>query len=170
MKKLNFGCGDDIRKDWDNCDEQKEAPTVFNFDHFPYPLKNDYYDYILVSMVIAHVLYPDKMLDELWRASKNEGIIKIVTPHYTNKGAYNDIQHKNYLNELSFQHFADKLDRIDRTTRFTVKSLEVTPTIVGRFMPSCIRDFLSLFINGLNSQINVEYEVNKLQEKIQNEQ
>lgn len=34
MKRLNFGCGSNIREGWDNVDRQD-----FDFNEFPYPIK-----------------------------------------------------------------------------------------------------------------------------------
>ena len=52
--KLNFGCGKDIRVGWDNVDilECKDIFKSFDFNKFPYPLKEDYYDYILMKQII----------------------------------------------------------------------------------------------------------------------
>ncbi|MEK6830837.1 MAG: hypothetical protein AABX77_02310 [Nanoarchaeota archaeon] len=47
MKKLNFCCGNDIRKDLDNHDiQEKEGILSFDADKFPYPIKDNTYDYI----------------------------------------------------------------------------------------------------------------------------
>ena len=73
MKRLNFGCGPDIREGWDNIDVQKGKGITksFNFDKFPYPIKDNTYDYILMKMVIEHLSKPDKSIEELWRITKN---------------------------------------------------------------------------------------------------
>ena len=50
MRKLNFGCGRDIKKGWDNCDKQEGKGIItFNADKFPYPFKDNTYDYILLD-------------------------------------------------------------------------------------------------------------------------
>ena len=163
MKKLNFGSGPDIKEGWDNVDIQKSAKLTksFDFDKFPYPLKDNTYDYIFMKMVIEHLTYPDKTINELWRITKPGGIIRIETAHYTNKGAYNDLQHKTFLNELAFKNFAKKQTVIEKTPKFELKLLEITPTIVGKFLPRFIREKLALFINGLLGKIYVEYKVLK---------
>lgn len=162
MPKLNFGCGTDIRKMWDNVDIQKSSKITksFDFDKTPYPLKKNYYDYVLMSQVIEHLLYPERALIELRKSCKNGAIIRIETPHYTNKGAYNDMQHLHFFNENAFKNFIDARVLINKR-KFKIKELVVTPTIVGKFIPKYLRDKLSLFINGLHSQIHCTYEVIK---------
>lgn len=162
MKKLNFGCGTDILPGWDNVDMQlgKGIFKSFDFDKFPYPLKNSTYDYVLMKQVLEHVLYPDRVLMELYRVCKNGAIIRIETAHYTNKGAYNDMQHLHYFNEVAFEGFVNSHVLIKKRM-FKIRKLKVTPTIVGKFIPEIIRKSLSLFINGLQSQIHCEYEVVK---------
>lgn len=163
MTKLNFGCGADIREGWDNIDIQKgdELTTSFDFDVYPYPLEENKYDYVLMKSVIEHVIYPEKTLFQMHKCCKNGAIIKIITGHYSNKGAYNSMQHKTYLNEIAFKEFVNSYALITRNTKFKLKSLVITPSSVGRFIPEIIRNKLGLFINGLHSQIHVEYEVVK---------
>ncbi len=140
----------------------RSVSSRIDFDKFPYPIKDNTYDYILLSQVIEHLLYPDRVLFELHRICKKGGIIKIETAHYTNKGAYNDMQHLHFLNENAFKYFVNTHTLIDkRTNLFRIKELIVTPTIIGKFLPKSLREKLSLFLNGLNSQIHCTYEVLK---------
>lgn len=99
MKKLNFGCGSDIKEGWENIDIQK-GPKVsknFDFNKIPYPIKDNTYDYIYASCILEHLEDVEKVFSELWRISKPNGIIHIVVPHYTNKGAYSDLQHRHFF-------------------------------------------------------------------------
>src|SRR3989344_3699324 len=115
MKKLNFGCGNNIRDGWDNCDIQKGKGVIgFDFNKIPYPLKDNTYDLIESRSVLQMLNNPDEVLYGLWRISKNKAIIKIEVPYWHNKGAYNDIQTKHFFNENSFIYFAEqKPCRID---------------------------------------------------------
>ncbi len=49
MKKLNFECGDDIREGWDNYDIRESASMNFDFNEFPYILKDNTYDLIFLK-------------------------------------------------------------------------------------------------------------------------
>lgn len=163
MKKLNFGCGNDIREGWINVDIQKGKGVdySFDFDSIPYPFKDDTFDYIFLDNVLEHLLYPDRILHELRRITKKGGKIEVIVPHYTNKGAYNEMQHLHFFNEECFKKMEESKRVISKDKKFRILSLEVTPTSVGKFIPLILRKKISLFINGLNSQIRVVYEVLK---------
>ncbi len=169
MKKcLNFGCGNDIKTSskecqWDNIDIQKSSKLTksFDFNKFPYPIKDNTYDYIYARNVLEHLDEPDKVINELWRITKPGGIIRIIVPHYTNKGAYSDMQHKHFFNEVAFQLLEEQRTVINKTRKFRIKKLELKPTSVGKFFVRPLRETLALFINGLISEIDVEIEVLK---------
>lgn len=164
MKKLNFGCGSDIRqgKDWDNVDIQKgKGIKSFNFDKFPYPIKENSYDYVFLSNVLEHLEEPDQVINELWRISKDKAIIDIIIPHYTNKGAYSELQHKHYFNEVAFKLLEEQRTKVKKEQKFKIREIKITPTNIGKIFPRAIREKLALFVNGLLSQIHVKLEVIK---------
>lgn len=163
MKKLNLGCGNDIRDGWDNADAQKERGIIsFDFNRIPYPLKDNTYDLIESRSVLQMLNNPDDALNELWRVSKAGGRIKIEVPDWHNKGAYNDIQTKHIFNENSFINFAEqKPCRVDTRKKFAIVKLIKRPTVVGRWIPEFLRRKLDLFIGGLYAELVVEFEVIK---------
>jgi SAM-dependent methyltransferase len=146
MRKLNFGCGEDIRKGWDNFDLRD-----FDFDKLPYPIKDDTYDYILAKAIIEHLLYPKKALKELCRITKNKGIIEIIVPYYNNYNSYNDIEHLHHFNERAFRDL--KIEGL------IIKRLKLVSSKTGLLIP--FRSFFARYFNGLIRQIYIEYEVSK---------
>jgi len=96
--RLNFGCGKDIKRGWVNVDIQKGEgiDKSFDFNKFPYPFKDNTFDYILVDNVLEHFDDPRKVVEELWRISKPDAIIEVKVPYYHSAGAYNDIGHKHF--------------------------------------------------------------------------
>ena len=170
---LNFGCGSDIKEEdedfiWHNVDMQssEKLTSIFDFDKLPYnKLEDNKYDFILISQVLGHLLYPDRVLYELWKKCKDGARIKIIVGHYGNKGSYQDLRHKTYFCEETFLHFAETKEYINKHSKFKIKKLDSKPTIVGKFLPKKLRKLLSLFIGGLISVIVCEYEVNKKVEK-----
>ncbi len=170
---LNFGCGRDIKEEdenfiWDNVDMQSsdKLTSAFDFNKLPYDkLEDNKYDFILMSHIIGHLFYPDRSLYELWKKCKNKAIIKIIVGHYGNKGSYQDLRHKTYFCEETFLHFANTKEYLKQHSKFKIKKLYSTPTIVGKFLPEKLRKILSLFIGGLTSLIICEYEINKKDSK-----
>ena len=163
FKRLNFGCGNDIRKGWDNCDIQNGSGVIsFDFNKFPYPIKDNTYEYIEARQVLNFVCKADEVLYELRRIAKQNAIIRIIVPWYHNKGAHNDIQTVHWFNENSFIHFAGQYPcKVDTNPRFALIKIEKQPTIVGKFMPRWVREKLDLFISGIYSNLNIELKVIK---------
>jgi len=163
MKRLNFGCGRDIKQGWDNVDIQKDSRLTksFDFDKFPYPLKDNSYDYVLMSQVIEHLEKPDKALLELHRIIKPNGIIRIETCYFNNIAMTNDMQHKHYFSEKTFQEFVRQPCVINKQKMFEIKLLELQPTLIGKFLPKKIREKLCMIIGGLIGKIYVELKIIK---------
>lgn len=159
VNKLNFGCGKKSKKNWDNADIQPEAPISFDFDKFPYPLKKNHYDYILVRQVLNYLENPAAVLEELWKASRLNAIIEIDVPDRSNVGAYNDLRVKHYFCWQTFKRFVDEPYTVSKKEMFEIAEIYVTPTSVGRFIPKKLRDKFSLFFGGLHSRINVKLRV-----------
>ena len=103
--RLNFGCGKDIKRGWVNVDIQKGEgiDKSFDFNKFPYPFKDNTFDYILVDNVLEHLDDPRKVVEELWRISKPDAIIEVKVPYYHSAGAYNDIGHKHFFNKRTLE-------------------------------------------------------------------
>jgi SAM-dependent methyltransferase len=163
IKKLNFGCGNDLREGWDNADIQKSqrVQKSFDFNKFPYPIKDNTYDYIFASNVLEHLEDVERVIIELWRIAKPGGIMEIIVPHYTNKGAYSDLQHKHYFNEVCFTELAEKNTKIDKSKNFAIIELKLVPTFPGKLLPEKLRNKLSLFFGGLISSIRIRLKVIK---------
>lgn len=162
--KLNLGCGNDIKEGFDNVDVQidKRIFKSFDLNTFPYPLNSNHYDYVLIKQVLEHLFEIPKVMDEIYRVCKNKAIIRIEVPYYNNKGSYNDIEHIHYFSDITFECFVDERTRVDKKKRFRIKSMELTPTLAGKFLISnWLRRKLSLFIGGLISQIHLDLEVLK---------
>ncbi len=161
MKRLNFGCGNDIREGWDNCDIQREAPISFDFDKFPYKkLKNNYYDYVLIFAVLENLSYPDKALYELREKCKKGAIIEITTPYWNNKGVWNNPESKRAFNEMSFKNIAYRCyNHIDNAPRFEIIEINLIPTRFGRWIPKIIREKIGIIFGGIIMQMKVKLKV-----------
>lgn len=163
MKKLNFGCGDLIWGGYDNVDIQKSPKITksFDFNKFPYPIKDNTYDYVWSRSVLEHLEEPDKVLRELWRICKKNAIIEIIVPYYNNKSAFSDMQHKHFFSDATFKIFVDEGAVINKKRYYKIEHLELVPTIIGKFFPKKLREKLSLFFGGLISYVHVKLKVNK---------
>lgn len=109
MKKLNIGCGTDIKKDYVNLDSCNLAGVnaVHNLNDFPWPFKNDIFDLIEANHILEHLNDIPKCLREIWRISKNKGVVKIRVPHYASPGAWFDLTHKHPFGWMSLDYMAN---------------------------------------------------------------
>lgn len=146
MKKLNFSCGDDIKVGWDNCDWQETSRKDIIYcdaNKFPYPFEDSTYNYILLRQCLNFYQDPRKVLVELHRISKNNGIIEIEVPYYNNKGAYTDLDSKFFFNDQSFIKFVEDNCRIEKKNNFELVKLILEPTKFGKIFPESLRKKLS---------------------------
>ncbi|MEK6897868.1 MAG: methyltransferase domain-containing protein [Nanoarchaeota archaeon] len=123
IKKLNFGAGRDKREEWDNIDKED-----FDFNKFPYPIKNNTYDFIEARQVLQLLENSERVLEEFWRISKKDAIIYIQVAYFNNKGAHNDIKTKYYFNENSFKFFVEHPAEINQKKHFEIISIYREPS------------------------------------------
>ncbi len=106
MKKLNLGCGKDIREGYVNLDLVKlEGVDVVCDVNKKLPFKDDYFDEIMAYDILEHVNDMPKVLKELHRILKKGGILRIKVPHFLESSAYADPTHKNFFAYNTFDYF-----------------------------------------------------------------
>ncbi len=105
-KKLNLGCGTDIKKGWVNLDSAAVAGVdiVHNIEKLPLPFEKEEFDEILAQDVLEHVEYIP-VLKDLHRILKKDGILTIRVPHFTSKNNYIDPTHKKRFSINTFDFF-----------------------------------------------------------------
>ena len=110
MKKLNLGCGKDIKEGWVNLDiaDLEGVDIVFDLNNLPLPFKDNEFDYILCNDIIEHILDYIPLMKELHRILKDGAIIEIKVPHYTYSRAYADPTHVRYFSMELFDFFVRK--------------------------------------------------------------
>jgi SAM-dependent methyltransferase len=176
IKKLNLCCGIDVRKGWDNADLQKHEGVIScDINHFPYPFKDNTYDYVLLKGAYYYAEHPEKVLEEMRRITKHKGIIKIEDiPYYNNKGAVTCLGTKSFFSEATFidyvSHFNPNPETCNNRGKewyfksprhFEILELELKPTKFGKWIyPKWLRNKLSS-ISGIIAGMNVKLEVIK---------
>ena len=110
MKKLNFGAGLDIRKGYVNLDVLKlpGIDVVHDFNKFPYPFKNNEFNYVYTSHVLEHLDDLVKVMTELKRISKKGAKILIRVPHFSCGVSYRDPTHKRLFSYFTFEYFTEE--------------------------------------------------------------
>ena len=97
-KKLNLGCGKDIRSDYINldCVALPGVDIVGDISQVPLPFEDNTFDEILCQSILEHVDYI-AVLQEIYRILKPGGSVKIIVPHFTSKYAYTDPTHCHFF-------------------------------------------------------------------------
>lgn len=104
MKKLNLGCGKDIKKGYVNLDIEKTkgVDVVHDINKFPYPFKNDTFEEVYCDNILEHSDDLICVMKELYRISKNGCTIKIIVPFVTNVAGLTVPEHKHFFSAYTF--------------------------------------------------------------------
>jgi len=106
-KKLNLGCGNDIKEGWINLDKikLKDVDVVYDLNKLPLPFKDSSIDYILCNNILEHIDDYISLLKDCHRILKKDGEIEIILPHFTSVDSYSDPTHKHLFSSQTFLYF-----------------------------------------------------------------
>jgi len=107
MKKLNLGCGKDIKEGYVNVDfvKQKGINVVCDLEKFPWPFKDNEFDEVFASHFLEHVKDFERTLLEIKRITKRGAIIRIRVPHFSCGVTYRDPTHKTFFSYFTFNYY-----------------------------------------------------------------
>lgn len=107
MRKLNLGCGTDIRAEYVNLDSTKlqGVDVVHDITKLPLPFKKEEFGEILCYDILEHVDYVP-ILKELHRILAPGGELVIRVPHFTSRNNYADPTHVRRFSARTFDFFA----------------------------------------------------------------
>lgn len=149
MRKINIGCGRDIKKGWDNLDShnKKGANIIWDLNRLPLPIKDKTYDYILCSQVLEDLADPLPLMEELVRIAKVGGLIEITVSYETS--CHQSIYHKSAFTFYSFTSFVMHETNYEYGPRnLKIIKLGFYPVInKGKTLPNDYRRFVSFFYN-----------------------
>ena len=76
--------------------------VVHDLNSFPYPFKDSEFDEVCAEHVLEHLDNVVRVIEELWRITKPDGIMKIIVPAWNAWQAYTDPTHKHFFTRESF--------------------------------------------------------------------
>lgn len=105
-KRINLGCGSDIRKGFLNIDFEKFSGVEAEWDlnKLPYPFSDNQVEEIIMRNVLEHLDSPYQIMKEIYRISKPGAVIHIRVPHFSSNNVWGDIQHKRGFNTETFRN------------------------------------------------------------------
>lgn len=162
--KLNFGCGTKILNGFVNVDLQKAhgIDKSFDFEKFPYPFKDNTFDYIFADNVLEHLSPLDKVVKELWRISKNGATIRIIVPYWNSSGMHQDWTHKNFMNEIAIKNLFGKAGYIhEKEKLFENLHIKFIQNRLLRWVPYKICWALGKMFNNMIAVMDITVRVMK---------
>lgn len=106
-RRLNLGCGTDIRPGWVNLDiaNLPGVDVVHDINTLPLPFEEGSFDEILCNDILEHVDLPP-VLKDCHRILAAGGRMRIEVPHFTSNNNFVDPTHRNRFSVKTFRFFA----------------------------------------------------------------
>jgi len=127
-KKLNLGCGKDIKEGYINVDSIKlpGVDKVVDLNKYPWPFKDNEFDFVLCSHILEHLNSIIKPLEEIWRITKKNSKVKILVPISPSVYAFADPAHKQFYTYFTFNYFKEEHNpNYYSKARFKIKSRKI---------------------------------------------
>ena len=126
---LDFGCGNKKRPGAIGVDinPRSDADVIHDLNETPYPFRDNTFREILADNVIEHLDNIIKVMDELHRICRSDGVVVIHVPYFRARWAYIDPTHRHFFTVDSFSYFDpghlhNKLYKYSRSC-FVIKSV-----------------------------------------------
>lgn len=149
LKILDLGCGKNKTPGSIGVDFNKNshADIIHNLDQFPYPFKNDEFDFIVMDNALEHLQQPIKVMEEIYRLLKKGGTVKVIVPYFRSVWAFIDPTHKNFFTVDSFMYF-DPDNFYFNNLQYTNATFKVNKIRFNEGLKNnVLKKFLSIFAN-----------------------
>src|SRR5688500_1781806 len=120
-KRLNLGCGSDIRPGHVNLDVAAlpGVDVVHDLASLPYPFPDDRFEHITAFNILEHLPDTIGVLEELWRISRQGGELHVRVPYWNSLDGVTDPTHVRWFNQYTFQFFDPTNPRCQRRSYYT---------------------------------------------------
>lgn len=170
-RRLNVGCGHDIRAGWVNLDSAAlpGVDVVHDLERAPWPFPDSSFDRIEMINVLEHLSDTVGTMNELHRISAPNARVVIRVPYWNSPDYNTDPTHKARFNEHTFEFF-DPSTRHGRersyygTARFAIEKTSFYTRVI-RGLPYLkvtiqpfkgVMTFLARFLGGIIWVVEVE--------------
>lgn len=132
MKRINFGCGTDIKPGFINVDNFKGegVDVIHDFEQFPYPFEDSSIDELIAINVLEHLSAPVRVMEEIHRIMKPGGEVTIRVPYYNARDMYTDPTHKAFFSQQSFDYFDPSRRHCQERPYYSTARFSIEKTLV----------------------------------------
>jgi len=162
--KLNIGAGKNKITGFVSIDKAdlKETDIRHDLDKYPYPITSNSVTEIYAENIVEHIENLPKFMEEIHRITKNQAKIIIIVPYYNYHGAYRDPTHKHFFTADSMEYYTEQSRlKYYSKARFKIKKIKLIPTMLGKIIPSPIRNYIGMIIGEIIKEIQFELETEK---------
>ena len=158
-RRLNFGCGTDIRPGWTNLDIcDYGGNTVCDLNQTPWPFPDNHFDEVYASHVLEHMANFNRTITELWRVCRPGARIEVRVPFFLSTKFYSEPDHRIPFGIRSFDNYEDITGRSLRFYERWKLGQRTNYQSPARFVVVSQRFHMSNFaaLRWLNAIINLE--------------
>lgn len=162
IKAYNLGCGNQVFHGVIGIDGRKKRGTniVHNLDNTPWPTDDSSADVIFMFQTLEYLNNVVKIIEEVWRISKDKARIITETPYFRQEGAFQDHTHKHFFTSATMLYFCvtrkrekslysdAKFKQVDFWYGWPTKSKNPIKSLLKKFIkkhPKLYDGFLSKF-------------------------
>ncbi len=107
-RRLNVGCGNDIRPGWTNLDlVDYGGNEIMDLNRYPWPFPEDHFDFILCSHILEHLNNFNAVVTELYRIARHGAILDVRVPFFLSTKFYSEPDHRIPFGIRSFDNYEE---------------------------------------------------------------
>ncbi len=107
-RRLNVGCGLDIREGWVNLDSVNYGGNqLCELNQYPWPFPDNHFDEVYASHILEHMGNFNAVVTELWRVCCPGAIITVKVPFFLSTKFYSEPDHRIPFGIRSFDNYED---------------------------------------------------------------
>ena len=162
-KILDLGCGKKKKDGAIGVDfsDRHDADVIHDLNAFPYPFDDNSIDVIYLDNVLEHLDEPLKVMEEVHRICKPNGLVKVIVPYFRSVWAFIDPTHKHYFTVDSFAYYDPRhiiCQRYDYTpARFFIEKITFNETLKNRWSKKLMVSFANKFPNKYENYLSHLY-------------
>lgn len=105
---LELGCGNNKTAGAVGVDfnPNSAADIIHDLNVFPWPLKSNSFDRVICRHVLEHLDDIIKAMAEIYRVCRDEGIVEIISPHFSSARSWDDPTHRHSFTLKTFDFFS----------------------------------------------------------------